>query len=344
MNEAILTTRNLEIGYRLPRRESRAVAKDINIALHRGELVCLLGPNGAGKSTLMRTLCAMQPALGGTVELDGADVFTVSPKERARRLAVVLTERVSAGLLDAYTLVSLGRHPHTGWTGRLTPTDHDVIRWALEATGAAEFAQRHIGDLSDGERQRVMMARALAQEPSVMILDEFTAFLDLPLRVEMMRLLRSLARQTNRAILLSTHDLDFALRTADQVWLLPKDGKLHAGLPEGLVLDGSFQKAFESEGVTFEANKGAFRVHEPHDRAIVVKGEPLGAFWTARALERHGYQVLTDGATNASVHVEQRDAHLRWRLALPGETREFAALGELLRSVGPAETSYRSER
>ncbi|MEZ4635407.1 MAG: ABC transporter ATP-binding protein [Caldilineaceae bacterium] len=200
--DIILETKHLTIGYRHAGRADVVVSHDLDLRLRRGELVCLLGPNGAGKSTLMRTLAGLQPALGGSILLDGDAPGDLTAREMARRLSIVLTERVDVGNLSAQELVALGRHPYTDWWGNLTPHDEEVVRWAVRAVGAGALAERPILELSDGERQKVMIARALAQEPLLILLDEPTAFLDLPRRVEVMGLLRALARHTGRAILL----------------------------------------------------------------------------------------------------------------------------------------------
>ncbi|MFZ5999653.1 MAG: ABC transporter ATP-binding protein, partial [Bacteroidota bacterium] len=254
---SVLSVSNLSIGYQLSPLEKKVVAADINLSLPKGELVCLLGPNGAGKSTLMRTLSGMQKPLHGSVVLDQVNIHEIPARSLAKKLSVVSTERVDGGLLTAYEVVSLGRYPYTNWSGSLTDHDHAVVTEAIRQVGAQELATRTLTELSDGERQKIMMARALAQEPQVMILDEVTAFLDLPRRVEFMRLLRKMAHETNRAILLSTHDLDLALRSADKIWLLPKGGTLVEGAPEDLVLNGSFQKAFASEGIEFDSATGS---------------------------------------------------------------------------------------
>ncbi|MEO0562833.1 MAG: ABC transporter ATP-binding protein, partial [Chloroflexota bacterium] len=228
----VLETHNLSVGY-----PAHTVASELSLSLASGELVCLLGPNGAGKSTLMRTVAGMQPILAGRVTIGPDDLARLSPRERAARLSVVLTERPNLGLLNGYALVALGRHPYTDWTGRLSPHDEAVVRWAVEAVDATDLADRPMTKLSDGQRQKLMIARALAQESEVMLLDEPTAFLDLPRRAEVMGLLRNLAAQTGRAILLSTHDLDLALRTADKLWLM-SEGAVRVGTPEDLVLSG----------------------------------------------------------------------------------------------------------
>jgi iron complex transport system ATP-binding protein len=326
---ATIALRALSIGYKPSRKETKVVAVNLNATLRAGELVCLLGPNGAGKSTLMRTMAGMQKPLDGAVELGGVNIHELPARELAKQLSVVLTERISIGAMTAYSLVALGRYPHTNWAGTLNDKDHEIIQWALQTTGASEFTNRNIGELSDGERQRVMVARALAQEPQLMILDEITAFLDLPRRVEIMQMLRELARTTNRAILLSTHDLDLALRSADVIWLLPKGGALQVGAPEELVLNGAFAKAFAGEGVEFDSQLGAFRIAQSNQRDIVVTGEGESALWTKRALERQGFRVVTQETPDAdSVNVLPNGAG--WQLTTSQTKTHCASLTELL--------------
>ncbi|HEX2908498.1 MAG TPA: ABC transporter ATP-binding protein [Phototrophicaceae bacterium] len=325
--ETSLSTHHLTIGYRQGRRPPRVVAADITVALQPGELVCLIGPNGAGKSTLMRTLAGMQPPLSGSITLMGADLPTLTPRELAQHLSIVLTERVDVGILPAYALVALGRYPYTDWTGNLSPDDEAVIQWAIKAVGATDLAARSVDELSDGERQKIMIARALAQEPDVMLLDEPTAFLDLPRRAEMMQLLRHLARDTHRAVLLSTHDLDLALRSADQIWLLPKGGNLQAGAPEDLILSGAFEAAFRAEGVTFDAYTGAFRMNTPPAGVVSIIGDGLPAVWTTRALEREGFCAVPNNPT-AAIRIEVLPN--LWRITANGETQEYRSLYEVI--------------
>jgi iron complex transport system ATP-binding protein len=239
--DAALRTRDLAVGYRT-RKRARAVLEHVNLAVDSGELVCLLGPNGIGKSTLLRTIARMQPALWGTVELGGTDLRTVSQAELARRLGVVLTERVAVEALTVRRIVGLGRYPHSGWFGGLTDRDRVAVDWAIDAVGARHLADRDFSRLSDGERQRVMIARALAQEPVLLVLDEPTAFLDVPSRVELMGLLRQLTRERPLAVVVSTHDLELALRTADVIWLAMPGGGLVTGAPEDVVLSGGIDR------------------------------------------------------------------------------------------------------
>ncbi|MEZ4670995.1 MAG: ABC transporter ATP-binding protein [Anaerolineae bacterium] len=329
----VLSTSFLTIGYTAPRRAPKVVVEDINVSLKAGELVCLIGPNGAGKSTLMRTLAGMQAPLSGSVQLLGDDVRSLKANELAKRLSIVLTEKVDVGVLSAYALVALGRYPYTGWMGDLTAEDEAVVRQAMSAVGAAELAARNINELSDGERQKVMIARALAQEPAVLLLDEPTAYLDLPRRAEMLAMLRELARTTGKAILLSTHDLDLALRNADCVWLLPKGGRLQVGAPEDLILSGAFEAAFRGEGVMFDTYTGSFKTSTPPAGTIDLHGDGLPALWTVRALEREGYCVVrwgTESPTKVEVDLLKDGQTTGWQVTTNGVTTNQPSLYALV--------------
>ncbi len=322
MSKPILQTEDLSIGYRRPRAAPFTVARGITASLGAGECVCLVGPNGAGKSTLLKTLAGMLRPLGGRVLSGGEPLHGLRPLELARRLSVVLTDRVQAGALSAYALVALGRYPYTGWTGRLTAHDDEHVRRALSAVGAEELAPRSVLELSDGERQKVMIARALAQDPEVMILDEPTAYLDLPRRVEVLGLLRNLAHRKSRAILLSTHDLDLALRTADRIWVLARGGRLSCGVPEDMVLGGVFETAFESEGVLFDRETGSFQVSGEATATVAVTGEGAVWRWTVRGLERAGLRAVTgDEAASAMFQVEVAPVEnsVDWQLTRDGD-------------------------
>jgi iron complex transport system ATP-binding protein len=326
----VLSTQHLTIGYHVPRQPPKVVVADIGVTLQAGELVALIGPNGAGKSTLMRTLAGMQPLLAGTITVLGADLGRLKPRDLAQRLSVVLTERVDVGILSAYALVALGRHPYTDWAGHLTSGDETVVRWALDAVGAAHLAGRYVHQLSDGERQKILIARALAQEPALMLLDEPTAFLDLPRRAEIMQMLRRLAHETGRAILLSTHDLDLALRCADTIWLLPTGGPLHVGAPEDLVLSGAFEAAFRSEGVAFDPYTGSFRVPVPPAGEVDLIGEGLPAVWTQRALERAGYCVNRGRTAAIRIQVIEDGNHRHWHLTMNNVNQRCISIYELI--------------
>ncbi|WP_353717313.1 ABC transporter ATP-binding protein [Dyadobacter sp. 676] len=288
---AILETHSLTIGYRSAGNE-RTVASDLNVTLRSGSLVCLLGSNGAGKSTLMRTLSGLQPALEGQIVIDGRRLGTLKPAELAQKLSLVLTDRIDAGNLSTREVVALGRTPYTGWLGTLGREDHFKIAQSIEQAGITPLLDRRMSQLSDGERQKVMLARALAQDTPLILLDEPTAHLDLPNRVEMMRLLHKLARNTRKAILLSTHELDLALQTADELWLMRPNGLLTTGLPEDLVLNGAFEATFSQNGFAFDRSTGMFIIHQPVGNAhVYLEGPERPVFWAKRALQREGLGI-----------------------------------------------------
>ena len=252
-------TRALSIGYQ-SRSGHRTVHPGLDLQLFRGEVTALLGRNGAGKSTLLKTLCNLLPPLGGEIFVEGKPLSSYAPAELSATIGVVLTERTQAGGISVYDLVSLGRYPHTGFFGTLRETDHEAIRRALDTVGIADKAGRYVSELSDGERQKAFISKALAQECPIILLDEPTAFLDITSRIETMVSLRQLAHTQQKAILLSTHDLDSAIQLADRLWLQPAcepGGKGQAapmicGTPEELVADGSLSRFFSSGTLTFD--------------------------------------------------------------------------------------------
>lgn len=257
--EAALAASDLTIGYRQGR-NAHAVAADINLSLPCGTVTCLLGPNGAGKSTLLRTLSRQQPPLAGRITVAGHDLGKASISDVAKMMSVVYTERTNAGALTAREVASLGRQPYTGFFGRLSADDRRIVEESLEAVGVAPLAGRYMATLSDGERQKVMIARALAQQTPVMILDEPTSFLDVASRLEIMQLLRMLADRYDTAVLLSTHDVASALGVASTLWLMPGDGRFEAGTAEELISSGSLPRLFEGRGVEFSPSAMDFRL------------------------------------------------------------------------------------
>ncbi len=248
---------DLSVGYP---GAGQPVLAGVSLESQRGDFICIVGRNGAGKSTLMRTIAGLQVPLAGSVALEGEDIAAMHPAVRARRIAVVLTERRFSPGLKVEDVVSLGRQPFTNWRGRLTDDDWRIADDALKQAGASAFSGRYFDDLSDGERQRVLIARAIAQTPSVMILDEITAFLDLPGRVEIMSLLRRQAREEGTCVLLSSHDLDLSLELADRIWLLDGSGGLAEGRAEALIAAGRIGRAFDTDEVVFSNDRKRFEL------------------------------------------------------------------------------------
>lgn len=323
----ILSTTALSIGYE-QHGATRCLASDLNLAIRKGEFICLLGPNGAGKSTLIRTLAGAQAPISGQVRIAGKHFDGIPPRERARLVSVVLTEAVSVGMMDAYTMVSLGRHPYSGWFGKLDALDHERIDWAFKAIGAETLAQRQVTELSDGERQKISIARALAQQTSVMLLDEPTAYLDLPGRVELMTILRRLAHEENLALLLSTHDLDLALRFADKLWLLTPQGTIIQGYPEAIAMSNDFAEVFGSKHLDWDLSTGSFRAPATSGLKASLSGEGVAAIWTKRALERLGFAIVEeDHEADVSIQIPGPS---EWHVNVNQKSNTFNSICELI--------------
>ncbi len=245
--------KELVIGY-----PTRQVAGPMTVSLREGELCCLLGANGAGKSTLLRTLAAFQPPLSGQMLLDGRSIADIPPRQLSTLIGIVLTERIRVAGITVRDMVAMGRSPYTNFWGRLTADDHRQVDEAMQLVGVSQFADRQVSTLSDGERQKVMIAKALAQGTPVILLDEPTAFLDFPSKVEAMLLLSRLAHELRKTILLSTHDLDLALQTADRLWLMGKAEGFAVGTPRELA--EQLPLYFPSPHLDFDPSALRFRI------------------------------------------------------------------------------------
>ena len=298
--KGLLTVQDLTIGY--SRRGATAVVQsNLNLQLRAGELVCLIGPNGSGKSTLLRTLSGLQKQLSGKIKIDGSEISKLKQREKALLISLVLTDRIDIENATVYSVVSLGRHPHNDWWGSISAEDDLTILEAIEMVHLGHKIHHPINELSDGERQRVMIAKALAQDTPIIMLDEPTAHLDLPNRVEIMLLLHRLAHKTAKAILLSTHELDLALQAADQIWLISSDRGVECAVPEDMVFNGSFNRAFESKSYFFNEANGNFSMNYPMSRRVGVSGDKTRMYWTLRALARAGYMVVEDADLTITV-------------------------------------------
>lgn len=254
-----ISLNRLSIGY-LAKHGPVSVQTGISATLREGEFVCLLGPNGAGKSTLLRTLAGFTPALSGHIMIGEKPLASMNDAELARTVGVVLTERPSVSAMTVEQLVALGRSPYTGFWGRLSDADRKAVAEALELTHTASLADRLVDTLSDGERQRVMVAKALAQHTRVILLDEPTAFLDFPSKAEMMHLLSRLAHERKLIILQSTHDINMALATADRLWLLHDSLGFAQGSPAELAASGELPRYFQGPHISFKPNPPQFFV------------------------------------------------------------------------------------
>ncbi|WP_338766707.1 ABC transporter ATP-binding protein [Bernardetia sp. ABR2-2B] len=321
----MLKTQNLTIGY-----PSKIILENLNLHLEKGKLTALLGINGAGKSTLLRTIAGVQKPILGTVSLSFENynnsektveksIQKLSKKEIAKKISLVLTEQAATTRLTVKELIALGRYPHTSWSGNLDKEDQKKIDWALEAVSMNDYADIPIGELSDGLRQKTMIGRALAQEGDILLLDEPTAHLDLVNRSEIMLLLSQIATEFNKAILVSTHELDLILQIAHTLWLisssnsdtnkLNRKGKLQnrkllVGLAEELVLNGELSNAFIRPPLYFDREKGNFKIqNKEHKITYFIEGDAIGTYWTKLALEKRGVyaEVFNENFNNNNI-------------------------------------------
>jgi len=252
-----LHTVNLSLGYQKP------LITDLNLTLPEKTLICLIGRNGAGKSTLLRTLAGMKKPLAGNVFLDGKMMSKMSGKEIAKRLSIVLTDPVKASYMTVEDLVMFGRYPHFGGQVKITPDDDAIVSSAIHNVGIEHLKTRQLTTLSDGERQKAVLARSIAQQTDFIILDEPAAFLDFLSKIELMRLLKNLAKKHAKAILLSTHDIEMSIAISDVLWLIDNQNNIITGTPEELIENNTIGNTFNVPSAffkqTFQYYKSVYR-------------------------------------------------------------------------------------
>ncbi len=280
----------LSLGY-TKRGKLKELLSDLSFQLYSGELTCLLGPNGVGKSTLIRAILGEVSPWEGKLLLDQQELSSYGIEERAKRIAVVLTNPSYPGNMTVGQLVALGRTPHTSWTGKLGTEDRNRVDQALYETRLTMLQDERLSELSDGQRQKAMIARALAQDGSVIVLDEPTAHLDLINRLEIMTLLREISQKKEKAVLVVTHDLDIALETADRFWILNCGLPLLSGKPEDLVLSGQIQALFPSDRYQFNVARGRVEWSQAMPD-FQIEGPAEQAYWVKKALVKAGITSL----------------------------------------------------
>ena len=318
-----LDIKNLSVGYR-----RRVILGNLNLSAGESELVALIGRNGVGKSTLMRTIARLQPALSGEITISGKPLGQFSRNELASVLSIVSTENVSVSHLTVRQLVSFGRFPYTNWIGKLTAADVALVEEAMQLTGISSLGDKNMQEISDGERQRAMIARTLAQDTNLILLDEPTAFLDMPNKYEILNLLQRLTRTKQKTILFSTHDLNIAMLEADKLWLMI-DGELYDGAPEDLALNRQFARMFDGTGLQFDDSKGEFNIKRKKMKPITVAGKGKTFFWTKKALERLGFAVRKlENENNAEIVVSENTSTL-WTLNRYDNQFKFSSIYEL---------------
>lgn len=312
-----LHTTDLIVGYTKDKKDSPLFEK-LNLSLLAGELVCFMGSNGIGKTTLIKTLAGLQRPLQGSVEF-----------RDTKSVALVLTDRITSSLMTVQDLVTYGRYPYLDWNISLSSTDHEIIEKAIKQVHLESLVRKRLYELSDGQLQMAMLAKALAQDTPILFLDEPTAHLDLNNRVEIMNILRKLSRTSGKSILIATHELDLALQTADRIWLATSDRRIIQGIPEDLVLDGTFDEVFRFKGFDLKTGKVSHQAYRNVE--VQLEGTGYEYLWTKNALERSGYSVTP--SAQIKVLITQKENKSLWEVTRDDVTREFSILESLLQSL-----------
>ncbi|MBN2236371.1 MAG: ABC transporter ATP-binding protein [Bacteroidales bacterium] len=283
----LIHTRDLAVGYPTGS-NPKIVQNNLNVSLEEGEMCCLIGPNGVGKSTLLKTLIAQLKVIKGHLMVLGKAIQDYNQADLAKLVSVVLTEEVQVANLRVEELVAMGRFPYTNFWGKLNQDDHRIIQEAIALLEIEDLANRYFNELSDGEKQKVLIAKAIAQETPIIILDEPTVYLDFPSKVSIFSKLVQISHTKKIGVIISTHDLEIALKTADQIWLMRANQTIKTGIPEDLVLDGAIAASFSNEVLTFDLNTAHFSYTYQTKNLINCIGNQVQDEWLKRALVRKG--------------------------------------------------------
>lgn len=304
---------NLLIGYRTSAHRKSVVFGPVNAEISDAEMIGIIGRNGIGKSTLLRTIAGLHPQLSGKVLIDGIENTKIPAKERARLVSFVSTESLGLQHIKVDELIGMGRFPYTGWFGKLAESDREIVQKSVDLTGISHLLKKSVHELSDGERQKVMIARALAQDTPIIILDEPTAFLDLPARYDILRILNDLTLLHGKTILFTTHDLTIAVDVADKLWLMA-EGNLFEGAPEDLLIKKVFRKLFINSPVEFDAKTASFRFRREFKKEIAIHGEKKYRQLTKRAMERIGLRTIEEGTAAFELNIDEQEDCPSWEL------------------------------
>ena len=324
----IIVLESLRIGY-ASGKHTKELIPPITASSDSGELIAVIGRNGIGKSTLLRTLTGLQESMGGRMFLNNKNIGEYNRMDLARKIGYISTEIVRASNMTVFDLVALGRFPHTNWLGRIDRASQIAIENSLKKTGLTSFRKRNISELSDGERQKAMISRVLAQDTDIMIMDEPTAFLDISSKFEIINLMLELTRE-GKTIIFSTHDFNVAVNQADKIWLMLDSGLLE-GAPEDLMLGGSFDHLFESAIVGFNSDDGSFTFMKEPRGNIYVSGEGIIRKWTERAVVRAGYNVSDKEIDITIESPNHRDR--KWLMVTKESTEHFDSVYDLVRRL-----------
>jgi len=319
---------NLSVGYLQSDGTPLEIVTDLNLTATKGEIVALIGSNGIGKSTLLRSISGFQDYFSGFIKINGKDLKQLNSKELARLMSFVSTENIQVSNMTVFDLVAYGRFPYTNWIGTLSENDRKTVKEAIEKVGLKGFENRMTTQISDGEKQRAVIARALAQDTPIIILDEPTAYLDVSNKYEIFHLLQILAKEKQKTVVLSTHDLNIALREVDKLWIIT-DTKSYQGAPEDAVLSGWLDQLFDNEHIGFDLKEGEYFFKKEFKAKVKVEGEGLPLIWTLRALNRAGYQIVVEAQPDFMVEVSSKS----WKLNSGKSVKDFYSIYELIQQL-----------
>jgi iron complex transport system ATP-binding protein len=329
--ESILSMQNTDFGY-YTKSGKNTLLSGINLEVGKSELIGLAGRNGSGKSTMLRTIVRLQESLNGAILLNGKNIREFNKYEFAKMVAFVSTGVVEQEVMTIRELVSLGRFPYTNWIGSLLPEDHEIIDNCLNMVGITFLADHKICEVSDGERQRAMIARTLAQNTPVIILDEPTAFLDLPAKYDLINLLYDLTRK-GKTIIYSSHDLNITMKFSDKLWIIDED-HVYEGSPEDMILNNTISRIFESDKIAFNQGNGDFELKRTSDKAVLLTGDdPIILNWTKQALTRNGFRLTTRESTVPSIEIKKEKDRIIWKLQNEKQNLSCESIYELLSNL-----------
>jgi iron complex transport system ATP-binding protein len=327
MFEQVIDIKDLSIGFQDGKR-ARILFQNLSLSCKSGEIIGLVGRNGIGKSTLLKTIAGLLTPLQGEIFIKKKNIRHFSRAELARNISYVSTEIPHVSNLTVYDLVTYGRFPYTGWMGNMSEKDTAIATESIDQVGIAHISQKPIDEISDGERQRAMIARALSQDTDIIILDEPTAFLDLPNRYAILRLLNELASEKGKTIIFSTHDLGIAIQEVDKIWMM-HDRNIYTGAPEDLILNKGFFKLFENSQLEFDSKKGEIKLKRYCNKKIGLKGTGTLLFWTERALERIGYHTEEENIEK-NIRIFEKEGNMIWKLKDQNSETDFTSVYDLL--------------
>lgn len=329
----LLEIKSLNAGYKISR-NSKIILKNINISAQKGELIALIGANGTGKSTLLKTITGLLPIISGDIFLSEQNLKNISVKEKAKKISFVSTEVVNVTNLKVKDLVALGRFPHTNWLGNIEDDDKKQIDSSLQKVGMSTFAEKFINEISDGERQRVMIARTLAQNTDIIILDEPTAFLDILSKYQLINTLHELSKTENKLIIFSTHDINIALKLCDKIWLVNQNEVLSEA-PEDIVLNQRFSSIFNSTDLIFDNNSFDFNFYKEKKypvKVVNLTNSEICYNLTLKALERNNFFVDENSKFKLTILVNENKYF--WQL---NENQTCNSISDLIENLNLVE-------